>query len=293
MPSSLRGAAQVSLAACLWGTWSLYLRPTGLDALVSAPVILVVMGLSGLVLVRFESSPARWDRRAVLLLGAYAVLTAINLTAFFVAMQVTTVAVAVLTHCTAPVIVAMLSPRIEGVTVKGSAIAALVALAGLTLLLEPWSQSDRNVWLGAALGLTSALAYATLVFLVTPLASRIGTARATTYHAILAALLLIPFAATELDRIETDHLLLLALGGVLPGTLAAALFIDGVARIGSARAAVLALLEPVVAVIVGWLVFAEPLAPFAVVGASMVLAAALWVATRERVALHAAEDSPS
>ena len=280
MASSWRGVAQVAAAAVLWGMWSLFLRPTGLPGVVTAPAILIVMGLAALALVRAEGKEVRWDRRALGLLALYALLDALNVGAFFAAMEVTTVAVAVLTHCTAPVIVALLAPRIEGVRVKGSLAAALIALCGLSLLLRPWEQRGASLWLGAGLGLFSALAYASLVFTVQPLARRIGIGRATSYHALLAALLLVPFAAPHAAAIEASDALLLLLGGLLPGTLSAYLFIDGLRRIGSARAAVLTLLEPMVAVLVGFLAWQEPLAPIGGLGAAMVLGAAAWVASR-------------
>jgi DME family drug/metabolite transporter len=284
MTSSVRGVAQVAAAAVLWGMWSLFLRPTGLPGVVTAPAILVVMGVSALALVRAEGKTARWDRKAVSLLALYALLDALNVGAFFAAMEVTTVAIAVLTHCTAPVLVALLAPRIEGVRVKGSLSAALIALSGLVLLLRPWEQRGDDVWLGAGLGLSSALAYASLVFTVQPLAARIGIGRATSYHALLAAVVFVPFAAPHAARIEEHDLLLLLLGGLLPGTLSAYLFIDGLRRIGSARAAVLTLLEPMIAVLVGFVAWHEPLAPIGGLGAAMVLGAAVWVARASEAA---------
>ncbi len=284
MGASVRGVSQVALAATLWGTWSLFLRPTGLPGIATAPFILLVMGVSALALVRVEGTPARWDRKAVALLFVYALLDAVNVGTFFAAMEQTTVAVAVLTHCTAPVIVALLAPRIEGVRVKGSVLAALVALAGLVLLLRPWERAGEGVVIGASLGLTSAIAYAGLVFAVQPLAARIGIGRATSYHAVIAALMLAPLAWRYFPSIEPTDAALLTAGGLLPGTLSAFLFIDGMRRIGSARSAVLALIEPMVAVLTGWIAWHEPLAPIGALGAAMVLAAALWVARGAAVA---------
>lgn len=279
----MRGVIQVALAASLWGSWSLFLRPTELPGVVTAPIILAVMGISAFALIRLESRPApRWTRSTVLLLLLYAALDALNVGAFFAAMETTTVAVAVLTHCTAPVLVALLAPRLEGTRVRGSVAAALVALGGLVLLLRPWEQSSAQLWLGAGLGLLSAVAYASLVFTVQPLAARIGIGRATSYHALLAGLLLVPFAAPHAGAIEWSDIGLLVLGGLLPGTLGAYLFLDGLRRIGSARSAVLTLLEPAVAVLVGFTFFGESLAPIGGLGAAMVLGAATWVARGER-----------
>lgn len=288
---SWRGVVQVAAAATLWGTWSVFLRPTELPGVVTAPVTLLVMGVGALALVRAEGKSPRWDRTAIGLLALYSLLDAINIGAFFAAMQVTTVAIAVLTHCTAPLIVALLAPRIEGTKVPGSLQATLVAFAGLVLLLRPWDQTGEHLWLGAFLGLGSALAYAALVFTVQPLAARIGIGRATSFHAIFAALLLVPFAAPHAGAIEGDDLLLLTLGGLLPGTVGALLFLDGLRRIGAARAAVLTLLEPTVAVLIGVLVWNEELGLVSALGAAMVLGAAAWIARASGSSRHRADES--
>lgn len=283
MGGSVRGVSQVAAAAMLWGTWGLFLRPTGLPGVATAPFVLLITGLGTLVLVRVEGVVPRWDGPAWRLLLLYALLDAINVGAFFAAMEQTTIAVAVLTHCTAPVVVALLAPRLEGTRVRGSLVAAVTALVGLALLLRPWEYAEGSVALGAMFGLVSASAYAGLVFVLQPLTARVGVGRATSYHALLAALLLFPFAAPHLDRIEATDVALLGMAGMVPGALAVVLFIDGLRRIGSARASVLSLLEPMVAVLIAWIVWDEALAPTGALGAALVLGAALWVARGDRV----------
>ncbi len=277
-----RGTIEVASAAILWGTWSLFLRPTGLSGIWTAPIVLVVIGVTALPLVRLDSRDVRWDRGTLGLLALYAASDALNAGTFFFAMQVTTVAVAVLTHCTAPLLVALLAPRIDRMRVPGSVPAAAVALVGLTLLLRPWEieegEAGASLWLGAALGGTSAIGYASAVFSAKALSARVGVGRATAYHALLAALLFVPLAAAFPEPVEASDVGLLTIGALACGTLATWLFLDGLARIGSARAAVLTFLEPTVAVLVGWLAWGETLGVTTAVGGAIVLGAAGWVA---------------
>ncbi len=279
-----RGAAEVATAAILWGTWSLFLRPTGLSGVWTAPIALLVIGVTALPLVRLDPREVRWDRRTLGILAFYALSDALNAGTFFFAMQVTTVAVAVLTHCTAPLIVALLAPRIDGVRVPGSVAAAAVALAGLAILLRPWEleadEAGASLYAGAALGGASAIGYASAVFTAKALAARIGVGRATAYHALLAAVLFVPLMIALPERVEATDVGLLALGALACGTLATWLFLDGMRRIGSARAAVLTFLEPTVAVLVGWLAWGETLGVTTAIGGALVLGAAGWVATR-------------
>src|SRR4249919_280767 len=109
----LRGVVMVALAAASWGTWSLFLRPTGLPATTTSPIMFAVMGLFALPLSLRERTP-QWDRTTYLLLAGNTLTDSLNVITFFAAMQKTTVAIAVLTHYLAPILIALAAPRIEG-----------------------------------------------------------------------------------------------------------------------------------------------------------------------------------
>src|SRR6185503_10283652 len=104
---SLRaGMVMVTLAAASWGTWSLFLRPTGLPAYVTGFLLFAIMSVVSFPLTLREPR-AQWDRRTVALLVANAFTDATNVITFFAAMQYTTVAIAVLTHYLAPILIAL------------------------------------------------------------------------------------------------------------------------------------------------------------------------------------------
>jgi drug/metabolite transporter (DMT)-like permease len=275
------GFVMVVLAAASWGTWSLFLRPTGLSPMVASPIVFAVMGLVTLP-VALATPRARWDRTIVLLLLGNTLFDVLNLITFFGALDTTTVAIAVLSHYVAPIMVAIAAPRIDGVRSQGVAPAAVVALAGLVVVLEPWREAAQGAVLGSVLGVVSAVCYAGNVFCVRRLALSIGPTKAMAYHALIGAVALAPFALPHLHEIAADNLALLAAGAVSIGATSGVVFAIGLARIGSARAAVLAYAEPLVAVGVGAIVWDEPLHPLALVGGAMVLGAGIHVARQAR-----------
>jgi drug/metabolite transporter (DMT)-like permease len=277
----LAGIVMVAVAAASWGTWSLFLRPTHLPANVTSPIIFAVMALVALPLSWREPKP-RWDRTALWLLAGNTAFDALNVIAFFAALKTTTVELAVLTHYFAPILIALAAPRIDGVRTRHAVPAAAVALVGLVLVLEPWNEPAPGALAGAALGLASAVCYAGNVFVVRRLATRVGNARAISYHSGLAAVLLLPFAITGLGDVTTPALARLAAGAATIGTISGILFVAGLRRIGAARAAVLAYAEPLVAVVVGALAWDEPVRPLAAVGGALVLAAGVHVARQAR-----------
>jgi drug/metabolite transporter (DMT)-like permease len=178
------------------------------------------------------------------------------------------------------VFIALAAPYIDRTRVPGAVAAAVIATAGLTLVLEPW-RGAAGVWLGGAMGAVSAVAYAGNVFAVARLVPRIGAARTVSYHALAAAALLAPMAGSGWAAVEASDLARMAAGSITIGALSGVAFVTGLAAIGSARAAVLTFCEPLVAVLIGFLVWREPLGPLAGVGAFLILGAGIHVA-RER-----------
>ena len=277
----LSGVLMVTIAAASWGTWSLFLRPTGLPSTVTSPLIFLVMALATFPLALREKR-AVWDRRAVGLLLANTVFDALNLITFFAAMEYTTVAIAVITHYLAPILIALAAPRVEGTKTPGAPLAALIALAGLGIMLEPWRGGGSGVLIGAALGATSAVCYMGNVFVTRRLAQQVGPAHAMSYHSALAGVLLLPFAVSGFATVSWFDLGLLSAGAATIGGMSGVVFIRGLTRIGAARSAVLTFAEPLVAVAVGALVWDEPLRPLAAAGGALVLAAGIHVARQAR-----------
>jgi len=271
----------VVAAAAGWGTWSLFLYPTHLPATVTTPIMFFVMALGAIPLVLREPA-ARWDRRALWLLLANTGFDLLNVLAFFGAMNRTTVAIAVLTHYAAPILIALAAPLIDGVTTRGARPAAVVALAGLVIVLEPWHSPAAGALPGAALGFASAVCYAGNVFTVRRLAAQVGAARAICVHSLLAAAITLPFALPDVGLVTGEALGYLVAGSILIGTGSGVLFVVGLGRIGAARAGVLAFAEPLVAVCVGALAWAQPLGPIAAAGGALVLAAGIHVSRQAR-----------
>lgn len=270
------GALLVIAAAASWGTWSLFLRPSQLPAAFTAPVMFLVMGLSALPLA-LRAPPAQWDRRARWLLFGNGACDALNVLCFFAAMDHTSVAVAVLTHYATPVLVALTAPWIDRERNPAALAAAILAMAGLTLVLEPWQSGGGFGW-GAVLGLASAVCYAGNVFIVRRLAAVIGAARAISYHGLIAGVLLAPMLLTvPMEQVTWSGVGLLVAGGVTIGAGAGIVYAFGLVRTGASRAGVLTFAEPLVAVLVGILVWGEPATLAMSLGGAMVLAAGVWV----------------
>lgn len=284
MKSKWFATGQVVLGAALWGTWSLYLRPLHLPSALSAPIVLVMMGVFSIPLFARDQVVPVWDRTTWYWFAILSLGDAINMASFFAAMSKTTVAVAVLTHYFAPILVALLAPYVDGQRVRFAVPSALLAMTGLVLVLQPWDPShvSGDVLVGGMLGTLSACAYASNIFSVNRLATRIGAARAQGYHFFVSAVLLAPLAfLVPWDALNTHAVGILALGSLITGTWAGWIFVRGMRTVGSARSAILAYTEPLVAVVVGYLAFREELPPIALVGGALIVTAGVIVSSSQ------------
>ena len=271
----LAASAMIAIAAAAWGLWSLVLRPAGLPPTITSPLAFVVMGLAPLPLCR-GAMPGDWNRRIVWLLFGNALFDAVNMVTFFAAIGKTTVAIAVLSHYAAPLFIAVVAPYIDGVHIRGARIAALLAFCGLALVLEPWRGMHGGLY-GAGLGLTSAGCYAGNVFTGERLTRAIGPARALSYHSLLAAAMLFPLFITHTDALTARGVGILMIGAVIFGAGAGIVYLRGLAVVGATRAGMLAFLEPLVAVIVGIVVWHETTHALAILGALIILGAGVYV----------------
>lgn len=280
------GYLAVAAAGCLWGTWSLFFRPAArihpvggaMQAFVVLAVMLIVIGPLAIA----ERTPAPRTGRAWLLLLGIGIVDGLNLALFFAAMQHTSLAIAVLTHYLSPVLIAVAAPPLLGERMNRSAWLILaVALSGLALLVEPWRASSAGALLGAALGAGSAV-FSAANIIASKYAGRwfgsrqIVAGRLPTM--LILQLLWIPAGGFD---VPLAALWPIALAGLLPGAAASLLFFWGLTQVPASRASIVTLLEPVVAVGIGVLVWHEVPGPIAALGALLVLGAAYFAMRTE------------
>jgi len=286
---ALWGFVWVAMAAASWGTWPLILRAAEarapMDTALESAVTFAVVALVSGPLVLKDRLAARANLRAWVGVVWLGVGDALNVLFFFRAYQLTSVAIAVLTHYLAPVFVALAAPLVLRERFdRRSAVAALLSFAGLFLLLAPWRAEGRTTDLaGALLGATSAVFYASNVLTNKRLSTVFSGSEMTFYHGLVA----VPLMALMVPRaswagVDRHALGILLIGAIGPGALAGLLFVWGLRRVRASQASPLTLLEPLVAVILGATVFHETLAPTAMLGGALILFGAGLVVSANR-----------
>lgn len=285
----MKSFIMVAAGAILWGCWSLFLRPAGLTGVQSAFVSLSVMSLPLPWLLRRE--PLR-DRRATGALALHGLFDAANAALFFGAVQRGPVAVAVLTHYLAPLLIALAAPWLLRERRSTRALlGAPLTLAGLALLLGTprGGLADSDT---ALLGGASALFFMANVLAAKQAARAWSPLEITVLHSPLAALaLLLVFGRAALPPVLAPSLLWVAGGALLCGLVGNTVFNMGLRQVPASTAAALTYLEPLTAALLGLAVFGEALGPGGLLGGAIVLGCGVWVA-RERRAPAAAGAEP-
>jgi drug/metabolite transporter (DMT)-like permease len=274
---SSTGTLLVALAASSWGTWALFLRGSGLPPSWQSVLILSVIALASLPFA-IRRRGARRSLSGWTLLGVAALTDAGNYLCYFGALDRGPIAVAVLTHYLAPVVVAGLAPLVLREPLGRRTMGALGAsLAGLALLVLGDGGLPQAALPTAVLGLLSALFYGGNTLVTKKLFDQFDPSEVLSYHCAVAALLLALTAREPLPAASAFLWAPLA-GALLLGACGASAFYAGLRSIPAQRAAVLTYLEPVVAALVGALFFGERLGPAGVLGAALILAGGATVA---------------
>jgi drug/metabolite transporter (DMT)-like permease len=273
----------VAAGATLWGFWPLFLRPAGLTGVQNAFLALLTMALPAPFLLRRQ---ALRDRRATVALVIMGVADAANVALFFAAVNRGPVAVAVLTHYLAPLLVAMSAPWVarEQRSPRALVGAPLTSLGLALLIWKPGADFSGGT---ALLGAASALFFAVTVFCAKEAARAWSPLGVTSVHSAVAVItLLLCFGRDAIPPMVPSALWIVA-GGVLCALAGNILFNTGLRRIPTAATGALTYMEPLTATLVGWIFFHEALGSLGLLGGGLVLGLGVWVATEPR-----SSDSP-
>jgi drug/metabolite transporter (DMT)-like permease len=265
-------------ALFLWSSMGIVIRLSGVQIplLMFSSSFLAVFIL-GPMLFRREYWRETRNLRQLLYFCGIVPINLLNTLSFFYAYKNTTIANAVLTHYTAPILVACLAPLFLKERLTRTVLTAIVmASCGLWILLDVspirfWSlmfAGDRNT-IGILAGLLSALAYATVLIACRALSQSLHPLVMTFLLCLITALILLPFVGMPKDF----HSLLWASAvmGILHYAIAPILYFKGLQTVTANRAAILGYLEPCSAILLGMVFLGEAITYLSAVGGMLIL----------------------
>ena len=277
-PKQLRGLVSANFAVLLFGLAGV------LGKLSLLPAPLIVFGRSffaGLVLLavcclRHISLRPKQSRDGYLLLGQ-GVLLALHWTAFFQAINVSNVAIGLLSFSSFPLFTAILEPLLlHQRPSRIQIVAALLILPGIFLLVPSFTLQNQTT-LGVMWGVLSGASFALLSVTNRWLGRTYSSLMISLYQDGIAAIVLLPiFFFTATGSFWTPHaLLILFILGVVCTALAHTLFIASMRDITAQTASLLASLEPVWGIIFGILLLGAIPTATTLLGGAIIIGATL------------------
>lgn len=277
-PKPLRGLALANVAVLFFGLAGVL----GKLSLLAAPIIVFgrtfFASLVLLVVCWFQRVPLHPHRtRDGFLLLGQGVLLALHWTSFFQAINVSNVAIGLLSFSSFPLFTAALEPLLlHQRPSRIQIIAALLILVGIYLLVPSFTLQN-NITLGVVWGVLSGATFALLSVTNRWLGRTYASAMISLYQDGIAALVLLPvFFLTSTRFFWTPHeLLILLILGVVCTALAHTLFIASMRTITAQTASILASLEPVWGIVFGVLLLGAIPTASTLLGGAIILIATL------------------
>jgi drug/metabolite transporter (DMT)-like permease len=277
-PKQLRGLVSANLAVLLFGLAGV------LGKLSLLPAPLIVFGRSffaGLVLLavcwlRHISLRPKQSRDGYLLLGQ-GVLLALHWTAFFQAINISNVAIGLLSFSSFPLFTAILEPLLlHQRPSRIQIVAALLILPGIFLLVPSFTLQNQTT-LGVMWGVLSGASFALLSVTNRWLGRTYSSLMISLYQDGIAAIVLLPiFFITATGSFWTPHaLLILFILGVVCTALAHTLFIASMRDITAQTASLLASLEPVWGIFFGIVLLGAIPTTRTLIGGAIIISATL------------------
>jgi drug/metabolite transporter (DMT)-like permease len=266
--------------------------------LVSLPPTVIVLGrvafatlfLSAVLTDRRQGVRLRsW--RDVASLAALGVILAVHWVTFFQSVQVSTVAIGLLTFSTFPVFVTFLEPVFfsEGIA-RSDVLLALIAVFGVGLVVPDFDISSQLTQ-GALWGVASGFLFAVLSILNRRFVQSYSSLSIALYQDGTAVIVLIPFLFVTKPVFSPQDIALLAFLGIVCTGIAHTMFISGLSNVKARTASIIATLEPVYGVALSAVLLGEIPTARVVLGGVIILGAAYYATLRSAPAAGGAESN--
>jgi drug/metabolite transporter (DMT)-like permease len=198
-------------------------------------------------------------------------ILAIHWISFFHSIQVSTVAVGLLSFSTYPVFTTFLEPLFfKERVIKFNFFISAVCLLGVFLIIPRFALSN-STFVGVIWGTFSGLTFAVLTVLNRKLTQDLPSLTVAFYQNFFAAIFLLPFILLIRPSLSVQEITLLLVLGVICTAVSHTLFIDGMKFVKAQTASLVHTLEPVYGIIFALLILSEMPSVRTIIGGAVIL----------------------
>lgn len=291
MQTNMRSAWMVTGAGVLWGLISLFVHVLQADGLTSLQIVffrnlLAAVILGGVIVAKERKLPRFRLRDLWMFIGTGMISIALFNYCYFAALERSSVAVASLLLYTSPVFIMVLSEILfhERLT-RQKLLALAMTVAGCACITGVCSESQAVAGTTVLLGLGSGLFYG-LYSIFGKFALREYSATTVSFYTfVFAAVATAPFCGADSVRFIAGHPrdLLVGIGlAVVSTVIPFLLYTAGLNGIQASKAAVLAIVEPLVASLLGVIAFGDSFTVWTLLGMVLIFGAIAVLQLPER-----------
>ncbi len=281
MDQNKKSLLAAHLATLLFGISGIFGKLLALPSLIITLGRVFFSSLALFFILLMAHKPIRLqNRRDFWSLAALGVLLAAHWASFYEAIQLSTVALGLLSFSTFPVFATFLEPLFFHQKLRlESVIVALVVFLGVAIVVPEFRLENQSTK-GILFGVFSGLTYALLSLMNKKFSRKYSGAQIGFYEQFFAFLCLLPTLLFYRPHFTIQDLALLALLGILFTGLAHALFISSLRNISVQTAGVLSCLEPIYSTLFAFLFLGEAPAVRDYIGGAIILGAAIYSTLR-------------
>ncbi len=286
MNARTRSLAEIHIAVVFFGLAGLFGKLISLSPLVIVFGRVFFASLFLIVLLRIQKQTLRLEnRRDYLLFLLLGLVLAIHWVTFFLSIQLSTVAIGLLTFSSFPVFVTFMEPVFFKTRLRpANILLAFITVIGVALVI-PSFHFESAMTQGALWGIASGFTFACLSLLNKNFVSRYPSPLISFYQCSIASLVLLPFVGMLHPTLEPRNILLLAVLGIVFTGVSHTLFINGMKHVKAQTASIIASLEPVYGIVAALFLFGEVPSLRGVIGGLIILGTAAY-STRKSDAAH-------
>lgn len=208
------------------------------------------------------------------------VILAVHWVTLFHSIQISTVAIGLLTFSSFPIFVTFLEPIFFGERLRAfDILISLAVFLGLVLVIPEFDLSN-NFTLGVLWGTFSGFTFAVLSILNRKFVANYSALTVTLYQAAVACLILLSFVGDSALSVTGRELGQLILLGVVFTALAHSLFIRGMRVVKAQLASVIACLEPVYGILIALAILHEVPSLREILGGAVIICAIVYATKR-------------
>ncbi|MFT4145472.1 MAG: DMT family transporter [Mobilitalea sp.] len=283
MNAKNKSLLEIHLSVFLFGVSGLF------GKLLSLPPMIIVLGrvffssIFLFILLRYLKKNIRLkEKKHYLYLTIMGIVLAIHWSTFFTSIQVSTVAIGLLTFSTFPVFVTFLEPYFLKEKIRLTDIVlALITFSGVVLII-PKFELGNSLTQGVLWGVLSGFTYAILSILNRSYVKGYSGSVIAFYEQFAATIVLIPFLFLHRTFFSGKDILLLIVLGVIFTGISHSLFINGLKNIRTQTAGIISSLEPVYGIVFAALLLKEMPTLREALGGVIILGTVLYTSIKSK-----------